>query len=80
MNSIWNLNCHIYLSKIDLPLKFIHDSKKATELCDISTVVVFDRYCTGQIYGEDFAIICGLLRIFELLLKLPTFLMLNRNT
>ena len=32
----------------------------------------FDRYYIGQIYGGDFAKICGLLRIYELYL-LPKF-------
>ena len=37
----------------------------------------FDRYYIGQIYGGDFAKICGLLRIYELYLKFLSYLYLK---
>ena len=45
-------------------VKFIY-SEKATKFCEISTVDLTINYI-GQIYGGDFAKICGLLRIYEL--------------
>ena len=38
------------------------------KFCEISTAVHcrIDRYYIGQIYGGDFAKMCGLLRIYEL--------------
>ena len=42
-------------------VKFIY-SEKATKFCEIST----DWHYIGQIYGGDFAKMCGLLRINEL--------------
>ena len=46
-------------------LKFIY-SEKATKFCEISTVGLTVTKYIGQIYGEDFAKICGLLRIYGL--------------
>jgi hypothetical protein len=43
-------------------VKFIY-FEKATKFGEISTVI---RYYIGQIKGGDFAIFCGLLRIYEL--------------
>ena len=53
-------NCMMYIFEV----KFIY-SEKATKFCKISTV---DLTVTtlGQIYGGDFAKICGLFRIYEL--------------
>ena len=47
-------------------LKFIY-SKKATKCCEISIVDLIVTTYIGQIYGEDFAKICGLLRISKVL-------------
>ena len=41
-------------------------SEKATKFCEISTVDLTITTYIGQIYGEGFAKICGLLRIYEL--------------
>ena len=46
-------------------VKFIY-SKKATKFCKISTLDLTVTTYLGQIYGEDFAKFCGLLRIYEL--------------
>ena len=43
-------------------IKFIY-SEKATNFCEISAV---DLSYAVKIYGEDFAKLCGLLRIYEL--------------
>ena len=41
-------------------------SEKATKFCKISTVDMTVTKYIGQIYGGDFAKMCGLLRIYEL--------------
>ena len=55
------------LKVLDEMLKFIY-SEKATKFCEISIVdlTVTIAYYIGQIYGGDFAKICGLLRVYEL--------------
>ena len=45
--------------------KFIN-SEKATKFCKISTLDLSFVVHNGQIYNEDFAKFCGLLRIYEL--------------
>ena len=46
-------------------IKFIY-SEKATNFCEISTVDLSYQCSIGQIYGGDFAKLCGLLRIYLL--------------
>ena len=47
---------------LDLFLKFIY-YEKAKKLCKISTVDLFYVVLSSQIYGGDFAKLCGLLRM-----------------
>ena len=49
-------------------LKFIH-SEKATKFCEISTVDLTYVLSASQIFSGDFAIFCGLLRIYELYIR-----------
>ena len=53
------------MKTIWVEVKFIY-SEKATNFWEIYTVDLTVTMCIGQIYGGDFAKICGLLRIYEL--------------
>ena len=48
-------------------IKFTHFGK-ATNFCEISTVNLTVTY-TGHIYGRDFTKFCGLLKIYELYVR-----------
>ena len=61
-------HCTFDLSRTSLYVKFIF-SEKATKFCELTTLDLSYVCSNGQIYGGHFENICGLLRIYELYLK-----------